>query len=128
MGVDCKRVKYTISVEKWRFIAYIFFWCMCIFAIIMANLFVIPYLAAGPDEEGSTCGPFNRKTSNVGVELGEGFDLNTQSHLVDLFGYNNICAMWDYSPSREATAMIYPLFEYSLLVYIVLNFIHVKLE
>jgi len=29
---------------------------------------------------------------------------------------------WDYSPSREATAMVYPLFEYSLLFYLILDF------
>jgi hypothetical protein len=32
-----------------------------------------------------------------------------------------ICANWDYSPSRELTAMVYPLFEYSLLFYINLD-------
>lgn len=120
-------LKYDIVVEKWRTIAYVFFWCMSIFAIILANVFVAPALKAGPAVEGDTCGPFNRETSNVGVELGKGFDLATQSHLVDIFGYNNICANWDYSPSRELTAMVYPLFEYSLLIYICLNFISTKL-
>lgn len=39
-----------------------------------------------------------------------------------LFGFKNICANWDYSPSRELTAMVYPLFEYSLLIYLILDF------
>jgi hypothetical protein len=34
-----------------------------------------------------------------------------------------ICTNWDYSPSRELTAMVYPLFEYSLLLYIILDFL-----
>jgi len=56
------------------------------------------------------------------VHLGEGFDFKTQSHLMQLFGFNNICSNWDYSPSRESTAMVYPLFEYSLIVYLCLDF------
>ncbi len=63
-----------------------------------------------------------------GIHLGEGFDFRTESHLVQLFGFANICANWDYSPSREFTAMVYPLFEYSLLVYLVLDFVQTKLS
>lgn len=33
---------------------------------------------------------------------------------------------WDYSPAREATALIYPLFEYSLLIYIVLSYLQIR--
>lgn len=40
-----------------------------------------------------------------------------------LFSKDNICANWDYSPSRELTAMFYPLFEYSLLIYLCLDFL-----
>lgn len=50
-----------------------------------------------------------------------GVDL-TDTPLVRMFGYNNICIYWDYSPSRELTAMIYPLVEYPLIGYILLNF------
>jgi hypothetical protein len=32
-----------------------------------------------------------------------------------------ICIYWDYTPSREITAMFYPLFEYSFLGYIILD-------
>ena len=65
---------------------------------------------------------------DFGVNLGEGFDFKTQSHLIQLFGFANICANWDYSPSRELTAMVYPLFEYSLLVYLCLDFLNTKLS
>ena len=46
--------------------------------------------------------------------------------LVRLFGYNNICIYWDYTPSRELTAMFYPLVEYPLLAYVVLNWLQVR--
>jgi len=94
---------------------------MCGFAIIMTNWKVRPYLLAGP-EDGSICGPFNRDSPDFGVNLGEGFDIKTHSHLQELFGFSNICVNWDYSPSRELTAMVYPSFEYLLLLYLVFDF------
>ena len=61
-------LKITVSAETWRFIAYIFFWCMIGFAITVSNIVVAPKLAEGPTafgmEEGSTCGPFNRVSNN----------------------------------------------------------------
>ena len=33
-----------------------------------------------------------------------------------------ISAFWDYSPSRELTAMVYPAFEYTLIIHLVLDF------
>merc|ERR1739844_198668 len=42
------------------------------------------------------------------------------------FGFNNICVFWDYSPSREATAMFYPLFEYSILAYVIADYLQMK--
>ena len=47
------------------------------------------------------------------------------SPLVGMFGYNNICVYWDYSPSRELTAMFYPLVEVPLIAYIVLQCLQV---
>jgi hypothetical protein len=44
-----------------------------------------------------------------------------------LFGYPNICTRWDYSPSREATAVIYPILEYSLMIYIFLDYVTIYL-
>jgi hypothetical protein len=57
---DMPFLKYTVAVESWRVTAYVFFWTMCIFAICMANLFVVPAMKAGPAVPGSPCGPFNR--------------------------------------------------------------------
>jgi hypothetical protein len=39
-----------------------------------------------------------------------------------------ICTNWDYTPSRELTAMVYPLYEYSLLLYIILDFLVVAIS
>jgi len=55
-------------------------------------------------------------------------DTIDHSVLKDMFGYNNICVYWDYSPSREFTAMIYPAFEYSFFLYIVFDLIHLRLS
>ena len=70
----------------------------------------------------------NAPDLGAGVYPGKGFDLGTQSHLMQLFGFNNICSNWDYSPSRELTAMVYPLFEYSLIVYLILDFLATTLS
>jgi hypothetical protein len=53
-----------------------------------------------------------------------GVDL-TDTPLVRMFGYNNVCIFWDYTPSRELTAMIYPFVEYPLITYIVLSFVQI---
>jgi hypothetical protein len=49
------------------------------------------------------------------------------SDLKAIYGFNNICVMFDYSPSREYTAMVYPLFEYSFFIYVVFDYIHLRL-
>jgi hypothetical protein len=49
------------------------------------------------------------------------------SDLKAMFGYNNVCVMFDYSPSREYTAMVYPLFEYSFFFYVIFDYIHRRL-
>ncbi|CAJ1963267.1 unnamed protein product [Cylindrotheca closterium] len=95
IGSELPAIKLNIVAERWRFYAYIAFWSMCILAIALSKIFVAPILAAGP-EDGSTCGPFNRDAPEFGVELGQGFDMTTESHLQQIFGYNNICVNWDY--------------------------------
>ena len=45
--------------------------------------------------------------------------------LIEVFGYNNICIYWDYSPAREVAAMIYPTVEFSLLGYLLASHLHV---
>jgi hypothetical protein len=61
------------------------------------------------------------------IGYGKGFDYSTENHLSEAFGYGNICTSWDYSPSRELTAMYFPFFEYSLVVYLVLDSVKDKL-
>jgi len=123
-----RTVKVYVNVELLRVIAYVNFFIMVICTLFFTRYLVKPRLEDGPDESGSTCGPFD---GNMGFRVdppvlpGEGFDVITQSHLVRAFGYNNICANWDYSPSREITAMIYPIFEYALLIYLFFDFIQV---
>jgi len=150
-------IKHTIAPEFWRMISYIFFWFMCLFAVVCFSLFVRPRLKAGPDD-GSTCGPFDRVSlfgylfrnefltidalfiyllpwynfrqhsdEGFGLTAGGGFDFPQQSHIEQLFGFSNICVYCDYSPSRELTAMIYPLFEYTLQFYLVLDFLQTLL-
>ena len=58
----------------------------------------------------------------IGLSPGKGFDLKSQSHLLDVFKSNNICVNWDYSPARELTSVVYPAFEYCLAIYVVLDY------
>ena len=50
----------------------------------------------------------------------------SNSALVQVFGYNNICIYWDYTPAREIAAMVYPIAEYTMLGYIISSYIHVR--
>lgn len=61
------------------------------------------------------------------IGYGEPFSMD-ESHLTELFGFNNICTYWDYSPSREIIAMYFPFFEYSLVMYIVIDFVNTMLS
>ena len=54
-------LEYHVASETWRFYAYINIWIVFISAILMTRKWVVPYLAGGPEVEGDTCGPFNRK-------------------------------------------------------------------
>lgn len=57
--------------------------------------------------------------------LVKGVDMDN-TPLVKKYGYNNICIFWDYTPSRELTAMIYPfLFEYPLMAYLFLTYLQI---
>jgi hypothetical protein len=64
--------------------------------------------------------------TKFGLNFGEGFDLET-SHLTELFGFTNVCVYWDYEPARQIVAMYFPLFEYSLAIYVFLDFINTML-
>lgn len=56
------------------------------------------------------------------MKYGEGFGLD-ETHLTEAFGFNNICTNWDYSPATEVTALYFPIFEYSLVLYLFLDFV-----
>lgn len=77
-------IQLQIAPEAWRFVAYVFFWAMCGFAILMNKVLVTPLLLAGP-KNGMSCPPFERD--------GKGFDVATDSHLNRLFGFNNVRAV-----------------------------------
>jgi len=126
---DGETLDVVVSVESIRVIAYVNFFIMIACATVLNNVLVAPILAEG---DGTTCGAFNGYFGEEygydnGIKPGDGFDVSTGSHLVRLFGYNNVCARWDYSPSREITAMIYPIFEYALLLYLFFEGVQAKL-
>lgn len=100
---------YTFHVEQLRLFAYISFWGMCLFAIIVSTFTVTPYLGPCPLNEGDE--------PTYGMHC---------SVLMGAFGFNNICTFWDYSPAKELTAMVYPIFEYSLIAYIIVEYLQIK--
>jgi hypothetical protein len=79
-------LNFNVHQESCRFISYAFFWFMCGFAIAMTKFVTGPELANGPLVPGDTCPPFNGNKSH-------GFDINTDSHLKDAFGFNNVGTM-----------------------------------
>ena len=79
-------ISFRVNPESCRFIAYVFFWWMCGFAYLMTKFVTGPQLAQGPIEPGNTCPPFNGNKSH-------GFDVETDSHLKDAFGFNNVRVM-----------------------------------
>lgn len=118
-------IKWNVNVEAIRVIAYVNFFIMIICAMIINAVAASPRLKDGP-ADGSICGAFDGAMGDKvdpPVVPGQGFDVATQSHLQRSFGFNNVCANWDYSPSRELTALVFPLFEYSFLLYVILDFL-----
>lgn len=116
----------TVAVEKWRFMFYFFFLSMVVIATQLTKMFAGPILEAGAPEgtpiERMGCGAFNRGDSEFGLSYGDGFTLD-QSHLEEAFGYGNTCTAWDYTPSREIIAMYFPALEYSIVIYLLFNFV-----
>jgi len=132
--------KITFPIEQVRLYAYFFFVTLCGLAIILFKILVKPLIEAGAPEgtpiERLGCGYFNRDSdpaksyygmTKFGLDFGEGFDLDT-SHLTELFGFTNVCVYWDYEPARQIVAMYFPLFEYSLAIYVFLDFINTMLS
>lgn len=126
-----KTISITVRTERMRCMAYFFFWTLCLFAAIISRIWVAPVIEAGAPEdtpiERLGCGAFNRQGGEFGLNYGEGFTFE-ETHLVETFGYGNICTLWDYTPAREAIGMYFPLFEYSLVMYLVLDFANTMLS
>jgi len=129
----------TFPIEKVRLYAYFFFVTMTVIAKLLFNTLGLPLIEAGAPEGTPTeqlgCGPFNRDSdpeksfknmTDFNITFGQGFDLD-ESHLAELFGFSNVCVNWDYSPVREIIGMYFPLFEYSLAIYVFLDFINTML-
>eukprot|EP00984_Skeletonema_dohrnii_P036642 scaffold37842_cov150-Skeletonema_dohrnii-CCMP3373.AAC.1 len=79
---------------------------MCAFAVICSIVLVWPYKTCvidGVDTTGKDCSDLKR-----------------------IFGFNNICVNWDYQPSVQLTGLVYPIFEYSLLLYILLDYFQIQ--
>lgn len=83
---DGATLEFKVAPESFRFIAYIFFWFMCFFAITMSKLFVVPYLEAGPSPSDSTCPPFEHDFGGGR----RGFNFNNETHLHRTFGFGNV--------------------------------------
>ena len=88
LGNESSELKFKVNPESCRFIAYCFFWSMCFFAIAMTNFFVGPQLLDGPEVAGSTCPPFDALEGHIDRSMG--FDIKTESHLKESFGFNNV--------------------------------------
>lgn len=129
---DSNTYEIQIRVETWRMTTYFFFWLFVIVAIAITNTVVVDELALGALDsvplEQQGCGAFNRNGGKFNLTYGEGFDFKTQNHLVEYFGFGNICSYWDYSPAREIVAAIFPLFEYSLMIYLTLDIINTRIS
>lgn len=69
--------KFQIRVEKFRLIAYISFWFMCFFAMLVTSIAVAPNLGPCPKTEGAE--------PTYGLHC---------SVLVEKFGFNNVSAFF----------------------------------
>lgn len=104
-----RAVSFEIQPEFLRMVTYGMFWFMVGCAMLFHRFLVLPK-GADSCTAGETClFPVDMK----------------DTPLTRAFGYNNVCINWDYSPSRELTAMIYPFVEYPLIAYAVLDYIQI---
>mmetsp|Transcript_17013 Transcript_17013/g.39073 ORF Transcript_17013/g.39073 Transcript_17013/m.39073 type:complete len:355 (+) Transcript_17013:168-1232(+) len=142
---DSCKLTFSVMVERMRMIAYGCFLGMVIVAVISTRLWVVDFLKKGLDDttipiEQLGCGPFNRddrgvvenstlnRNNEFDLSFGEGFDFDTQNHLLEITGLTNICVYWDYSPAREIVAVVYPFFELTLLMYTTLDWLNTQLS
>lgn len=104
-----RAVSFEIQPEFLRMVTYGMFWFMVGCAMLFHRFLVLPKGA-----ESCTAG----ETCLFPVDMED-------TPLTRAFGYNNVCINWDYSPSRELTAMIYPFVEYPLIAYVVVDHIQI---
>lgn len=121
----------SIRVDYVRLAAYFFFWTFVILAWFLRVTMDVPMLAAGvggiEPAARQGCGPFNRDndttdwaTNDFDLSYGKGFTFE-QNHLTEAFGFPNVCTNWDYDNSRTWSNYYFPLFEYFVVTYIMLN-------
>jgi hypothetical protein len=79
---------YNIQVEKFRLYAYISFWGMCLFAIIMTRLTVANTLGPCPLTEGAN--------PTYGLHC---------SVLMETFGFNNVSIIYSWTNTKTNLAI-----------------------
>jgi len=99
-GDSSPKISLDLHPDAFRAFAYLSFYAMVLLAMFVTSKGVV-------DRDGNP------------VDL-------SNSVLVQVFGFNNICVQWDYTPSRQITALFYPVFEYSFAVFLVLSYVYVK--
>lgn len=82
---DDGTLKFKVQPETIRFYAYLFFWAMAIIAILITRLVTKDRLLQGPPSSSQTGEPLSCPPFQNGV----GFDIDTDSHLMKAFGFNN---------------------------------------
>ena len=102
-------ITFNLQPEFLRMVTYVMFWFMVGCSILFHKTLVLPK-GAEACQTGESC-LFPVDMSNT--------------PLTRTLGYNNICINWDYTPSRELTAMIYPFVEYPLIAYAVIDYVQI---
>lgn len=88
-------INIIVCAESFRSISYLCFWGVCLSAYAMSKY----------------------------VKVQEGFDSEKENLSIQaFFGYSNILTYWDYYPSRDVAAVLFPAFEYVVIIYITSNF------
>lgn len=95
---ESEKLTFRINVEAVRVFAYVFFWMWVSFAVYITDTVTRPILLHGPenpDDRYASCPPFSGPTRE------NGFDVRDDSHLRELFGYNNVREVWGGWGSHE---------------------------
>ena len=109
MGDAQRVISFNVQPESLRMMTYGMFWLMVGCAVLFHHTLVLPK-GAEACQAGETClFPVNM----------------SDTPLTRTFGYNNVCIYWDYTPSRELTALIYPFVEFPLIAYAVVDYIQI---